>query len=236
MQEKPLTGVLEHSKLKDRLIELDHPALDGVVCVEQRPDAPFLDEADGTCRRIWPTAVVLGRFLCANSGLLKGKRVLEIGAGSGFVGIVCAALGAELVVITDMPEAMPLIETNVQRNISLVKGQVEVMPCTWGVTKHENALLERAGGKFDVVLACEVVYKQEAPVLHALARTQRSLVIDNGLAMTAYEFRGELFDDMAYFDAVNALFECEVISLRTFEGDIADDDEETRYLYKYTPL
>ena len=62
-------------------------------------------------------------------------------------------------------------------------------------------------------------------------------MLDTGLAFTAYEFRGELFDDMAYFDAVNALFDCETISLRPFEGDLAEDDgEESRYMYRYTPL
>ncbi|KAL1524490.1 hypothetical protein AB1Y20_019384 [Prymnesium parvum] len=231
-----LVGVLHHSKIRQRVVEIDHPALPSVVRVEQRPDAPFTDEADGTCRRIWPTAVVLSRYFCANPDMLKGKRILELGAGAGIVGLVCAALGAELVVITDMPEALPLIEANVQRN-SAVESQVAVMPCTWGDSEHENAILERAGGKFDLVIACEVVYKQDSSVLKALAETQRRLLLDSGFAMTAYEYRGELFDDIAYFDAVNALFNCEAMPLRHYEGDLAEDDEEeSRYVYWYKPL
>jgi hypothetical protein len=45
-------------------------------------------------------------------------------------------------------------------------------------------------------------------VLQALAATQRKLTHAGGRALTAYEYRGELFDDMEYFDAVNDLFEC----------------------------
>ena len=37
--------------------------------------------------------------------------------------------------------------------------------------------------------------------------------------LLAYEFRGELFDDLAYFDAANALFECEAIPLLPYEGE-----------------
>ena len=54
----------------------------------------------------------------------------------------------------------------------------------------------------------------------------------------AYEFRGELFDDMAYFDAVNELFDCETTPLRPYEEDQAyeDDDEDgCRFLYSYFP-
>lgn len=230
-------GVVDHNKLRDRLIRVEHPALAATVCVEQRPDAPFAAEADGTFQRVWPTAVVVSRYLCANPSLLQGKRVLELGAGLGLVGIVCAALGAELVVVTDMPEALPLIEANVQRNLPLVDGRVAVMPCTWGNAAHQAAILERSGGKFDIVIACEVVYKQEEEVLQALAATQRGMLLDSGLAMTAYEWRGELFDDMAYFDAANALFDCETEPLTPFEGDLADaDGEEGRYIYRYKPL
>ena len=44
---------------------------------------------------------------------------------------------------------------------------------------------------------------------------------------------GELFADLAYFDAISALFDCVSASLRPFEGDLAEDDgEEGRFIYK----
>ena len=83
------------------------------------------------------------------------------------------------------------------------------------------------------------MYKQEAEVLRALAATQdpnpnpnpnpnpdpnpnpnlaatqERLARAGARVLLAYEFRGELFDDLAYFDAANALFECEAIPLQS---------------------
>ncbi|KAL3914270.1 MAG: hypothetical protein SGPRY_007682 [Prymnesium sp.] len=252
-----LAGVVDHTGLKERVLTVALPSLSSALLVEQRPDAPFSLHADGTHRRLWPTALVLVQYLCAHPSLVAGKRVVELGAGAGAVGLACAALGAALVVLTDMPEALPLLEDNVRRNADVpsspssasppssssalpppspLSERTRVMPCTWGDASHESALLG-LGGEFDVVVSCESVYKQQASVLQSLAATQRRLLHAGGVALTAYEFRGELFDDLAYFDAANALFECEPISLRPYERELADDEEEdVRFLYRYTPL
>jgi predicted nicotinamide N-methyase len=226
-------------RLLDSVITLEDPAFPAPLHIEQRSDAALAgDTTDGTNRRIWPTAIITSRYMCAHPDTVRGKRVLELGAGAGIVGLVCAMLGAEVVVITDLPGALPLIEANVQRN-PLSDGRVVVMPCTWGDAAEEAAVVSRAGGRFDVVVACEVIYKQLPEVLQALAATQRNLLLDSGLSLVSYEFRGEFFDDLAYFDAANEIFDCETVSLRPFEcefEDKEDPDEETRYLYRYTPL
>ena len=84
-------------------------------------------------------------------------------------------------------------------------------------------------------MACEVVYKQTESVLQALVETQRRLMAPRGVALLAYEFRGELLDDFAFFDAANTRFDVEPLSLRPYEGDLEDEnDEDSRWLYKYT--
>ena len=119
---------------------------------------------------------------------------------------------------------------------------MSVAPCAWGDAPSIEALSRLAGGGgsgggFDVVIASEVVYKQEAEVLRALAATQDRLARAGARVLLAYEFRGELFDDLVYFDAANALFECEAIPLQPYEGEQAyDEDDEggSRFLYMYT--
>lgn len=39
-------------------------------------------------QKMWPAAVVLAEYFMQNQGVTKGKRVLELGAGVGFTGIV----------------------------------------------------------------------------------------------------------------------------------------------------
>ena len=90
--------------IPERVTRFTHDALPHPIELEQKPDADVPHEADGTvqadgtCSRLWPTSLVLTRYLCAHPELVAGKRVVELGAGAGGVGLACAALGAEHVV------------------------------------------------------------------------------------------------------------------------------------------
>mmetsp|Transcript_75550 Transcript_75550/g.125982 ORF Transcript_75550/g.125982 Transcript_75550/m.125982 type:complete len:277 (-) Transcript_75550:248-1078(-) len=223
--------------VRDSIVRIEDDSLAGAVIIEQRPGTESTDESDGTCKRIWPTCLILARYLCAHPALIRGRTVVELGAGVGGAGLVCAALGARRVVLTDMLDALPLISDNVKRNPVLNDGRLSVEPCTWGDDHDIDRLLEATGGDgFDVVLCCEVIYKQEPEVLEKLAVTQKRLARPESLILVAYEFRGGMLDDLPYFEAIDTLFDCESVSLRPYEGGHAplDDEEEYRYLYIYT--
>eukprot|EP00955_Chlamydomonas_euryale_P115980 366390-Chlamydomonas_euryale.AAC.29 len=65
----------------------------------------------GSCMRI----AVVSRAVNANpSHSMAGKSVLEIGAGTGAVGLVAAGLGAAPVVLTDLPHLLPFMEANIR--------------------------------------------------------------------------------------------------------------------------
>jgi predicted nicotinamide N-methyase len=55
---------------------------------------------------LWPAAIALANDVAARADAFRGKRVLELGAGTGLPGIVAASLGAR-VVQTDRHE-MPM--------------------------------------------------------------------------------------------------------------------------------
>ncbi|XP_059477014.1 protein N-lysine methyltransferase METTL21D-like [Neocloeon triangulifer] len=72
---------------------------------------------------VWDAALVLAGFLdCENkrqNGFLKGKSIVELGAGVGCVALTAAALGANAIA-TDLPAVIPLIEKNVEANTDAI--------------------------------------------------------------------------------------------------------------------
>lgn len=65
---------------------------------------------------LWPSSIALAHDLVSRAVDLRGRRVLELGAGTGLPGIVAASLGAR-VVQTDRDElAMAACKRNCERN------------------------------------------------------------------------------------------------------------------------
>lgn len=65
---------------------------------------------------LWPSSIALAHEIVSRAGEMRGRRVLELGAGTGLPGIVAASLGAR-VVQTDRDElAMSACQRNCERN------------------------------------------------------------------------------------------------------------------------
>lgn len=65
---------------------------------------------------VWDAAIVLATYLVDNAKqLVRGRRVLEVGAGLGLAGLAAAASGASHVHITDFDAA---VVANIERNIA----------------------------------------------------------------------------------------------------------------------
>ena len=216
----------------------EHPRLPAPISFAVSPDVLKYDGAsaddayfDQTAFRLWPLSLTLCRWLCAHPEIVRGKRVVELGAGFGALGLVCAALGAAHVVLTDMPDALPLLEAVAAANPQLA---VAVAPCTWGVDADVRRLVAD-GGRFDVVLAADVVYKQAASVQESLAATQAALLAEDGEAIVGYEFRGSMLEDLPWMEAITAHFPEPVSeSLAAFDdGNDGPTDDDVRWVYRY---
>ena len=86
-----------------RLVRFEH----GDVVVEcEQHGSNSAEFVFGTSSVIWPIAMVLGRHLCRNPALMRGKRCVELGSGTGMCGLVAAAVGAARVLLTDTAEAL----------------------------------------------------------------------------------------------------------------------------------
>ena len=81
-----------------RLPLLDEGGLDEAEAEEHEEDAEHLaDLVSSTGARVWPCAAALCRWLAQHADAFKGgARVLELGSGTGAVGVYAAALGAPM--------------------------------------------------------------------------------------------------------------------------------------------
>ncbi|CAN0062921.1 unnamed protein product, partial [Sphacelaria rigidula] len=66
--------------------------------------------------QMWPAAVILSRWLCAHPGVLRGRSVLEVGAGLGLCGITAAHLASTVTLSDFNPKVLRALEANVALN------------------------------------------------------------------------------------------------------------------------
>ncbi|XP_057684027.1 protein N-lysine methyltransferase METTL21A [Corythoichthys intestinalis] len=119
----------------------------------------------GVAAVVWDAAVVMCIYLELGQVELKDKVSIELGAGTGLVGIVAALLGAKMT-ITDRNSAMDFLSANVKANLpDNLQKSVVVSELSWG----EN--LDRYPSEgFDLVLGADIVYLEDTfvPLIQTL--------------------------------------------------------------------
>ena len=100
--------------------------------------------------------------------LVRGKRVLELGCGTGIVGITAACLGADTL-LTDIATVTQHAQCNVDANaVRIHNGQGSASCCAleWEATQESCVLLEN----YNVVLGADLIYasKDIAPLSQVL--------------------------------------------------------------------
>jgi predicted nicotinamide N-methyase len=96
---------------------------------------------------LWPASIALAHDVLARAAQLPGKRVLELGAGTGMPGIVAASLGAHVLQIDHSEVALHVCAMNTARN---------------GVTNSELRSADwetfHSSEPFDFILGSDVLY------------------------------------------------------------------------------
>lgn len=113
--------------------------LDGIVEVEHVPYG-FL---------LWESAVAVAQLLAQRGDQLRGKRVLELGAGVGLSGLVAQALGADVWQTDHRADLLVLAEQNARRNGIPIPHQFLADWRTWDHLPH-----------YDFILGADILYER----------------------------------------------------------------------------
>ncbi|EPS70312.1 hypothetical protein M569_04453, partial [Genlisea aurea] len=149
---------------------------------------------------VWDASLVFAKFLEKNCrkgrfspSKLRGKRVIELGAGCGVAGFTMALLGCN-VISTDQTEVLPLLMRNIERNVSRIQlipdtsgfGSIHVAELDWGNVDHIRAV----DPPFDYVIGTDIVYSEH--LLEPLLHTLLSLSGPRTTFMLGYEIRSTI--------------------------------------------
>ncbi|KAM9466207.1 protein N-lysine methyltransferase METTL21D [Clarias gariepinus] len=138
---------------------------------------------------VWDAAIVLSKYLeteqfCnSQSGVSTWscKHMIELGAGTGLVGIMAASLGAN-VTVTDLEDLQPLLELNIRENRELLStGSITAKVLKWGGNVTDFLPYP------DYILMADCIYYEQSVV--PLVETLKLLAGPETCVICCYEQR-----------------------------------------------
>lgn len=147
-------------------------------CIELTLHEPALT-SDNLGFKTWASSYLLANRLCilrddSLPSLPRSAIVLELGAGTGLVGLAAAAVFGRRTILTDLPEIVPNLEANAEANALLLAAfdaKVDVAVLDWSnpnsFTYGHNRQGEAqcAPGMADLILAADPIYSPDHPRL-----------------------------------------------------------------------
>lgn len=123
----------------------------------------LLSAGGTTGLRTWEAALHLGQFLCQNPSIVAGKHVLELGAGTGYLSILCVKFlqVAHVIASDGSDDVVNNLPDNFFLNQLQGSSRINIKDIKWG-----HALLGteeqwwNGGRPIDVVLGADITYDQ----------------------------------------------------------------------------
>ena len=114
--------------------------------------------------RIWDSGRALSKWMTIHLQEGQPTKILELGAGTGIVGLTAAAFAdSTSVVLTDQPHMIPLLEENIDRND--LQSKAKAVPLEWGTDSDEVAKVISEDSSsmpvFDIVCGSDILYSPD---------------------------------------------------------------------------
>mmetsp|Transcript_14640 Transcript_14640/g.37912 ORF Transcript_14640/g.37912 Transcript_14640/m.37912 type:complete len:407 (-) Transcript_14640:20-1240(-) len=196
--------------------------VDGLLRYRFRPGVVVLSDprhvlVAGTGAAVWAAGKVLAAFLASHPEICQGATCLELGSGVGAVGLTAAALGAKLVILTDLEYQLPLLKRNQQE--SCPQGdRVQVRALDWRCPEHQAGLSQWAK-TWSLVLGADVGYDPD--LFDHLVGTLESQCSTETVVYLALADRGAEEENeptvQDFVDVAQEFFECEEVLARQLE-------------------
>ncbi|GAB5356994.1 hypothetical protein AAMO2058_000335700 [Amorphochlora amoebiformis] len=121
----------------------------------------------GVGRTVWESGLRLIDFLeKEHRESIMGAKVLELGTGTGIVGISVASMGANVVVTDREEKLLQLVKKNIDMNQEAIiagGGSVETKQMDWG-NRETTSKVAITCGPFDYIIASDVLYSSPSHI------------------------------------------------------------------------
>ncbi|KAF9263672.1 hypothetical protein L218DRAFT_327844 [Marasmius fiardii PR-910] len=160
-----------------------------------------VDASPGCGGIVWPAGQILSNYLVGKGpNYLKGKKVLELGSGTGLVGLVAALLDPAHVWVTDQAPLLHMMRHNVSMNNLDFKCTVAELD--WGTP------IPASIPRPDLILAADCVYFE--PAFPLLVQTLCDLAGDTTEVLFCYKKRRKA--DRRFFTVLRKKFDWTQVS------------------------
>lgn len=173
--------------------------------------------------KTWGAAPMMAKLLLQQRIIpnLNDNCVLELGTGTGMVGLICDHLGAEEIYVTDYH---PRVLANVAYNIKLNQSRAQISKLDF-ISVSKNEAPEWTNKKFDIVIASDLLYEME----HAehLPVAVEKLMKNDFYFMIP--LRDTHWEEVNHFES--KMKSCGLICRKTF--DLEREEEEGLVQFRY---
>lgn len=183
----------------------------------------------GTGLTIWDGSTVLAKYLEHQAIALELSRqtVLELGAGTGVVGLAASAAGARFVYLSDLHYTLHNTEENIRRNAGVLRGPVEAFELDWFKPRLPPPCARQDGneGSVSLVLGADIVWISELipPLVKTLAYLCRAIV-PSPTVLIAHQTRSRAGDALFFSSLRETGFVIEAVPREEHHPRFRDND------------